>query len=42
MQDSSLGRDGPKDPNDPNSGTQFLLRAMTQLCPQATSTPAGC
>jgi phospholipid/cholesterol/gamma-HCH transport system substrate-binding protein len=37
MQDSSVGRDGGGDPNDPNSGTQWLLRAMTQTCPSATS-----
>jgi hypothetical protein len=42
MQDSSVGRDGGGDPNNPNSGTQWILRALAVLCPQATGTPDGC
>jgi hypothetical protein len=38
IQDSSVGRDGPADPNNPyppnNSGTQDILR-LAVLCPQA-------
>ena len=47
MQDASVGRDGGGDPNNVNSGTQFLLRALTQTCPSAHGgsgpmDPAGC
>ncbi|HEV3235291.1 MAG TPA: MlaD family protein [Candidatus Dormibacteraeota bacterium] len=40
MQDSSVGRDGFGNPGDTNSGTQWLLRAMSQTCPAATSAAA--
>jgi phospholipid/cholesterol/gamma-HCH transport system substrate-binding protein len=47
QQDATTGRDGPQDPNNPNSGTQWILRAMTQTCPSAhggggPSDPPGC
>jgi hypothetical protein len=41
MQDASVGRDGPGDPNNPNSGTTWLLRALAIICPQANP-PNGC
>lgn len=31
--DSSVGRDGPGDPNNPNSGTQYTLRPLAVICP---------
>ena len=44
IQDSSVGRDGPADPNNPyppnNSGTQDILRVLAVLCPQAN--PPAC
>ncbi len=33
IQDASVGRDGPGDPGNPNSGTQHLLRVLPSLCP---------
>jgi virulence factor Mce-like protein len=36
IQDSSGGRDGPGDPSNMNSGTQWILRPMTTTCPAAT------
>jgi phospholipid/cholesterol/gamma-HCH transport system substrate-binding protein len=41
MQDASVGRDGPGDPNNPNSGTQWLLRALAVVCPQAANNNGG-
>ncbi len=35
--DSSLGRDGPGNPNDPNSGTQFALRPLAVICPTVST-----
>jgi phospholipid/cholesterol/gamma-HCH transport system substrate-binding protein len=33
MQDASVGRDGPGNPADPNSGTQYNLRVLPAICP---------
>jgi phospholipid/cholesterol/gamma-HCH transport system substrate-binding protein len=33
MQDATTGRDGPGNPNDPNSGTQYGLRVLPVICP---------
>ncbi|MGI8609599.1 MAG: MlaD family protein [Candidatus Dormibacteria bacterium] len=35
--DSSVGRDGPGNPNDPNSGTQYTLRALSAICPTVST-----
>jgi phospholipid/cholesterol/gamma-HCH transport system substrate-binding protein len=35
--DASIGRDGPADPNNPNSGTQYTLRALSVICPTVSS-----
>jgi phospholipid/cholesterol/gamma-HCH transport system substrate-binding protein len=40
MQDGSGGRDGFGNPGDTNSGTQWILRPMTQTCPSAVGGPA--
>ncbi|MDQ6746555.1 MAG: MlaD family protein [Candidatus Dormibacteraeota bacterium] len=37
--DSSVGRDGPGNPNDPNSGTQYTLRALSVICPTTFGGP---
>lgn len=39
--DSSVGRDGPADPNKPNSGTQYTLRALAAICPSVSTTSNG-
>jgi phospholipid/cholesterol/gamma-HCH transport system substrate-binding protein len=39
--DSSIGRDGPADPNAPNSGTQYTLRALSVICPTVSTTSNG-
>ncbi|MEA2646016.1 MAG: phospholipid/cholesterol/gamma-HCH transport system substrate-binding protein [Chloroflexota bacterium] len=33
MQDATTGRDGPGNPEDPNSGTQYALRVLPVICP---------
>ncbi|GAC1575304.1 MAG: hypothetical protein NVS3B24_03800 [Candidatus Dormibacteria bacterium] len=35
--DSSVGRDGPGDPNNPNSGTQYTFRALSVICPTVST-----
>jgi virulence factor Mce-like protein len=35
--DASVGRDGPGDPNNPNSGTQYTLRALSAICPTVST-----
>ena len=35
--DASVGRDGPADPNNPNSGTQYTLRALSVICPTVST-----
>jgi phospholipid/cholesterol/gamma-HCH transport system substrate-binding protein len=35
--DASIGRDGPADPNNPNSGTQYALRALSVICPTVST-----
>ena len=37
--DSSIGRDGPGDPNNANSGTQYTLRALSVICPTVSGAP---
>ncbi|MEA2646110.1 MAG: phospholipid/cholesterol/gamma-HCH transport system substrate-binding protein [Chloroflexota bacterium] len=39
MADSTTGRDGSGNPDDPNSGTQYALRAMSAVCVQANQNP---
>ena len=39
--DASIGRDGPGDPNNPNSGTQYALRPLAVICPTVSGAPAS-
>ena len=38
--DASVGRDGPGDPNNPNSGTQYTLRPLAVICPTVSNEPS--
>ena len=42
QQDATVGRDGPGDPSQTlnNSGTQYILRALSLTCPSATGSAA--
>jgi virulence factor Mce-like protein len=42
MADATTSRDGPGDPHNPNSGTQWNLRVVALPCIQTTTPPATC